>query len=92
MSTGDLGSAALKMVFTLIGLILLLFLTYWLLRRVIQQRLQKGVGTVGIQILEKKMLSPKTMLYVLEVNKKKILVAESHLEIKRIESFGTVKE
>ena len=33
------------------------------------------------------MISPKTVLYLIEVDHKRILVAESHLEIKRLEGF-----
>lgn len=87
MPTGDLGAAFAKMFLTLIVLVILLFVSYWFVRRLIQQRLQKGVGNAAIQILEKRMISPKTMLYLIEVDKKKILIAESHLEIKRLEGF-----
>ena len=85
--TGDLGAAFTKMFLTLTVLVILLFLSYWFLRKLIQRRLQKGVGDAEIQILEKRMISPKTMLYLIEVDKKKILIAESHLEIKRLEGF-----
>ncbi|PIS02779.1 MAG: hypothetical protein COT85_01740 [Chlamydiae bacterium CG10_big_fil_rev_8_21_14_0_10_42_34] len=87
MPSGDLGAAFGKMILSLIVLVILLFLTFWFLRRLVQNRLQKGVGNSSIQIIEKRMISPKTMLYFIEVDKKKILLAESHLEIKRIETF-----
>ncbi|MBX7065689.1 MAG: flagellar biosynthetic protein FliO [Parachlamydiales bacterium] len=84
---GDLGATFAKMFITLIVLVALLFITYWFLRRLIQNRLQKGVGNSSIQILEKRMISPKTMLYLIEVEGKKTLIAESHLEIKRVLDF-----
>lgn len=87
MQPGDLGAAFAKMLITLVVIVFLLFATYWILRRVMQNRLQRGVGKGSIHILEKKMISPKTMLYLVEVEEKKILIAESHLEIKRLESF-----
>jgi flagellar biogenesis protein FliO len=85
--TGELGATFLKMLLSLVILIALLGATYWFLRRIIQQRLQKGVGDAAIQIVEKRMISPKTILYLIEVNGKKILLAESQLEIKRLEGF-----
>ncbi len=88
MSTGDLGAAFAKMFITLIVLVLLLLVSYWFVRRLIQNRLQKGVGDASIQIIEKRMISPKTMLYLIEVEGKKVLLAESQLEIKRLEGFG----
>lgn len=87
--TGDLGAAFVKMFICLIVLVILLFVSYWFVRRLIQNRLQKGVGEAAIQIIEKRMISPKTMLYLIEVDHKRILIAESHLEIKRIAELGS---
>lgn len=89
MAPGELGLAFTKMLFTFVVLIALLFATYWFIRRLIQQRLQKGVGAPSIQILEKRMISAKTTLYLVEVENKKVLLAESHLEVKRLESFSS---
>jgi len=83
----DLGMTFIKMIATFAFLICLLYGTYWFIRRLIQQRLQKGVGEQSIHILEKKMISTKTMLYLIEVEGKKTLLAESHLEIKHLESY-----
>jgi flagellar biogenesis protein FliO len=84
MTPPNLGASAAKMFFVLFGLIALLAITYWFLRRLIQNRLQKGTGNSAIQILEKRMISPKTMLYLVEIENKKVLIAESHLEIKSV--------
>ena len=84
----DLGAAFVKMILTFIAIIVLLFGTYWFIRRLIQTRLQRGTGNQAIQILEKKMLSPKTMLYLVEIENKRVLLAESHLEIKRLEGLS----
>lgn len=91
MPPGDLGAAFVKMFLSLIALVILLFVSYWFLRRIVQNRLQKGVGDQAIQVLEKRMISPKTMLYLIEVENKKILIAESHLEIKRLEGLDEQK-
>jgi flagellar biogenesis protein FliO len=92
MPTGDLGAAFVKMFLCLIVLVVLLFVSYWFLRRLIQNRLQKGVGNAAIQILEKRMISSKSMLYLIEVEGKRVLIAESHLEIKRITELGSASE
>lgn len=81
---GDLGATFGKMMISLVILVALLVVTYWFLRRLIQNRLQKGVGNGLIQVIEKRMISPKTMLYLIEVEGKKTLIAESQLEIKRV--------
>ena len=84
---GDYGAALVKMFLTLIVLVALLALTFWFLRRLIQSRLRKGIGKQSITILEKKMLSPKSMLYLIEADGQKILIAESNIEIRRIHSW-----
>lgn len=84
---GDYGAAFAKMIVTLVALVALLAVTFWFLRRLVQRRLERGVGDRIIQIREKRMISPKTMLYVVEVEGKKVLLAESHLEVKKIADF-----
>lgn len=87
---GDFGAAFVKMFLTLIALILLLSLSYWLIKKIIQNRLQKGGGEKLIYVVEKRMISPKTALYLIEIEGKKVLLAESHLEVKRLESWPEV--
>lgn len=84
---GDFGAAFVKMFLSLIVLVILLYLTYWFLKHFINRRLQKGIGSQSIHILEKKMISAKTVLYLVEVEGKKVFLAESHLEVKRLESW-----
>lgn len=83
----DLGVTFAKMMFTFLLLIVLLIGTYWVIKRLIRFKLQSGGIAPSIHVIEKKMISPKTMLYLVEVDNKKILLAESQLEIKRLESF-----
>ncbi len=80
-------STIAQMLLTFAALIALLFISVWFIRRLIQGRLQRGLEDRAIQILEKRMISPKTMLYWVEVENKKILIAESHLEVRKIESY-----
>lgn len=87
MTTTDLGAAFAKMMISLVVIVVLLFVSYWFIRRLIQNRLEKGVGNAAIQIIEKRMISPKTMLYIIEVDQKRILIAESHLEVKLLDGF-----
>ncbi len=84
---GDLGVTFAKMMFTFLLLIVLLIGTYWVIKRMIRFKLQSSGTAPSIHLIEKKMISPKTMIYLVEVDNKKILLAESQLEIKRLESF-----
>ncbi len=87
LPSGDYATTLARMVLSLIAIVLLLFATVWFLKRCIQKRLQKGVGTESIQILEKRMLSPKSMLYLIEVEGEKVVIAESQVEIRRVHSL-----
>jgi len=76
--------ALIKMILTLGGLLLLVFLTLWVLRKLSNGRMG-GFGTPKkIKVLEKRPLSPKTVIYLLELNGKEVFVAESQLEVKTI--------
>ncbi len=88
MPAAEYGTAIIQMLLTFVALIVLLGVSFWFIRRLIQNRLQKGVGDQEIHILEKRMISPKTMLYLVEVDNKKILLAESHLEVRKLETFS----
>lgn len=84
LSPGDYGAAFMQMFLTLMAVVLLLWVTVWFLRNMIQKRLQKGSGAQSIQVLERRVLSPKSMLYLVEVEGKRILVAESQVEVRRL--------
>ena len=81
---GDLGAAFAKMLLSLVLLIALLLVSYWFLKRLIQAKTLKGSKNGRIQILEKKAISHKTMLYVVKVEEKKMVIAESQLEVKHL--------
>jgi flagellar biogenesis protein FliO len=83
----DYGSALIKMFLSLIVVVILLTVTFWFLRRLVQTKLRRGVGNQSIQILEKKMISSKSMLYLIEVEGQKVFLAESQLEIRRLQTW-----
>lgn len=80
----DYGAALLRMLLALIALSLLLWVTVWFLKRVIYKRLHRNTSDDMIQVLEKRALSPKTMLYLIEVDGEKICMTESHMEIRHV--------
>ena len=80
----DYGVTFFKMFATLLVLIALFILTIWCLRKLIRHKFEKGNNTQTIQIVEKRMISPKTILYLLEIEGKQILIAESQLEVRQI--------
>lgn len=77
----DFGAVLFKMLTALLIIVLMLFATYWVLKKLIGKRSFRGAPEQAIHIIDKKMLSPKTALYLVEFEGKKVLFAESHLEI-----------
>ena len=53
MPPGDLGAAFVKMFLTFIALVILLLVSYWFLRCLVQNRLQKGVEIRRSKCLKK---------------------------------------
>ncbi len=66
----------------LVFLLGFIFLTVWALRRLSQGRFRASNHYKSIKVLEKRPLSPKSMLYLVEVYEKKFLIAESQHEVR----------
>jgi flagellar biogenesis protein FliO len=86
MAPGDFGAAFVKMFLTLFALIFLFGISIWFLKRLVRNRMQRGGVDQKIQVIEKRMISPKTMLYLVDIEGEKVLFAESHLEIQQLGS------
>lgn len=75
---------------TVLGLILLVLLgVTWFLKRMLNVRVQQINATSPIKVIEKRALTPKTAIYVLEIYDKRIAIAESH---NGVTSLGELKE
>ncbi|HEU64098.1 MAG TPA: hypothetical protein ENH96_01740 [Chlamydiae bacterium] len=85
--TAEYKPAFFKMLLILIALIALIFLTFWIFRRLMRMRLTQANLTKNIKILEKRAISPKSLLYIVEINGKKILISESNLEVRKIKEL-----
>lgn len=67
-----------KMIFMLGLVIAFLLLVMWFLKRMMSARIEQLNLTSFIKIVERRVLTPKTTLYVIEVFDRRFLVAESH--------------
>ena len=76
--------AFVKMMVTLLALIILIVVTVWMLRRISHGRLKQMNYGRSIKILERRPLSAKSILYLVEISGKKVVVAESQLEVRAI--------
>jgi flagellar biogenesis protein FliO len=72
----------LKMMLTLIALVVLCIFTVLFFKKLTKSRIEAVNNLKSIKILEKRALSAKSMLYLVEFEGKKILLSESHLEVR----------
>jgi flagellar biogenesis protein FliO len=84
--TNSYEGAFVRMLVTLGGLVLLVVGTFWILRRLRGGKFSLGSGNT-ISVREKRALSPKTMLYVVEIGNTKVLISESQLEVRALTPF-----
>lgn len=75
--SGQLGYLFLVLILLLGGAIAALYLV----RRFLQHRWVRGGETRSIQVLERTPISPKSTLYLIEVEGRRLLVAESTEEV-----------
>ena len=80
-----------KVILALFALIVLLFLAVLLMRRMGTGAFRRS-GSSKIQILERRPLSQKTQLYLIEIEGKELLIAESQLEVRALTPLTTKKE
>lgn len=78
------GKQLFTMILTLLGLVVFIILTFWFLRRLSQGRMSNGSGSKKIRVLERRPLSPKSVLFLIEIGGKKVMIAESQLEVRTI--------
>ena len=84
--------AFLKMFLVLIALIVGIFITVWILKKLSQGRWASGNSNRAIKIIEKRPLSQKTMLYIIDVDGQQSVIAESQLEIKHLMNLEEYSE
>ncbi|MBS0604324.1 MAG: FliO/MopB family protein [Verrucomicrobia bacterium] len=84
-------SAFVRMLVTLLGLLFLVFATFWILRRMGKGKFKMGSGRT-INILEKRALSPKSMLYIVEIGNKKVLISESQVEVRSLATYEEIPD
>lgn len=89
-SMGNYEKTIMHTALVVFGFILFLLLFVWLLRKFNRG---KGHATgTEITVLEKKPLSHKSVLYLVKVNNKKFLIAESQLEVKAMRPVNIALE
>jgi flagellar biogenesis protein FliO len=82
----------IRVIVSLLGLIILVVLTFWILKRLGRARFGKFGSDKSIHIIERRPLSPKSVLFLVQIGNKRVLVSESQLEVRSLASYELVEE
>lgn len=74
----------IKMLLVIVILLALAALVLYLMKTFTSTRLKQENHFKNIKILEKRAISPKSILYLIEIGGKKILIGESQLELREL--------
>ena len=85
--TQNYQKAFYRMFCFLMGIVALIILTYWLMKRFMNAKIQQANESKSIKILERRVISPKSVLYLIEAEGKKVLISESQQEVRPIHSL-----
>ena len=85
--TANYSQALTKMILTFLALLILFGVSYWLMKRAGRNRMRNMNNLKAIKIRERRPISPKTTLYLIELSGKEILVAESQHEVRALSTF-----
>jgi len=80
--------AFVKTSIVLVIILILVFVCFWLYKRLMRTRIRSANHMRNIKVIERRPISPKTILYLLEVGKEQVLIAESQLEVRTIKQFN----
>jgi flagellar protein FliO/FliZ len=87
--TKEYEGSFIRVLASIIGVILLVIATFWVLKKLGRGHFGKSGSSKTIQILERRPLSPKTVLFLVQIENKRILLSESQLEVR---GLATVEE
>lgn len=76
-----------KMIATLGIVIALILIVAWFLKRMVNAKLEQGNADSSIKVIERRAISQKTMVYLLDVGGKGIALAESHQGVTFLGNF-----
>ncbi|MGE0197484.1 MAG: flagellar biosynthetic protein FliO [Simkaniaceae bacterium] len=89
-ATESYETAFIKTIVVLVGLLVLILLTVWMFKKISKGRFRSFNYLKSVKILEKRPLSPKSMLYLIEVGGKQVLIAESQFEVRTVATLDWV--
>ena len=71
----------IKMMLSLLAVIVLGIITFIMFKRITRTRFIQANNNMAVKVLEKRILSPKSIIYLVEYEGVKALISESHLDV-----------
>ena len=78
------GASFMKMIIALVVIFVAVAIVIWLIKNFSRGRFARGAGPRRIEIIERRALSQKSVLYLLEVDGARVLVSESQNEVRTL--------
>jgi flagellar protein FliO/FliZ len=76
-----------------LGLVIgLILFVAWFLKRFANSRLEQMNESSQVRIIERRTLSPKSLLYIIEIDDRRIILAESPQGVTRIADYPATKD
>lgn len=84
--------AFVKMMLSLLALVVLIVISVWMLRRISHGRMKQMNYGRAIKVIERRPLSAKSVLYLVEIAGKQVVIAESQVEVRPITTADHLEE
>jgi flagellar protein FliO/FliZ len=83
-TSGHFMSQLMSMVSSLLLVLAILLVLAWVLRRMVHTRVEQANVTSVVKVIERRVISPKATLYLLDVFGKRLLIGETHAGLVRL--------
>ncbi|MCH9613603.1 MAG: hypothetical protein SP1CHLAM54_06080 [Chlamydiia bacterium] len=91
-TTSGYEATFIRSMVVILCILILIGLAVWMFRRLSHTRIRQMNFNKSIKVLEKRPISPKSILYLVDVGGRQILIAESQLEIREITTLDFPKD
>lgn len=91
-STKGYESTFIRTMVILLCILILVGLAVWMFRRLSHARIRTMNFHKSIKVIEKRPISPKSILYLIEIGGRQILIGESQLELREITTLDFPKD
>ena len=90
--TIEMENTAIKIVLGLVFLLIAIAVAFWVIRKMAGSRANSLNHLKSIKVLEKRPISPKSMLYLIEIAGRQVLISESQLEVRTVSKLEWLQD